>query len=198
MGSTAPREITRDDIISLDDYAASRKERRKALVALKKPRRIEVGPHATFYFENYDTMWHQIHEMLFIEKGGEEQIADELSAYNPLIPQGSELVATLMFEIDDPIRRLAILKKLTHIEQHTFMDIDGEKVMADPEHDVDRTAPDGKTSSVHFLHFRLSSDQVAKFKDPAVQVIIGFSHENYAHLTVLQPDTRQSLGADFA
>lgn len=198
MGTTkTPREITRADIIPLTEYERNRKERRAALVELKKPRRVEVGPHATFYFESYDTMWHQIHEMLYIEKGGEEQVEDELRAYNPLIPKGRELVATLMFEIDDPVRRLAILKKLTHIEEHTFIQVGDAKIMADPEQDVERTAPDGKTSSVHFLHFHFTPDQIAQFRDPAVQVLLGFSHENYSHLTVLQPATRTALAADF-
>ena len=93
---TRKTEITRDDILSPAQYEAERKEHRSRIVELKKHRRLEVGPVCTFYFESYETMWAQIHEMLFIEKGGEEQIADELSAYNPLIPKGQELVATVM------------------------------------------------------------------------------------------------------
>ena len=102
-------EIYREDILASDIYAAERSVRRNEVVVIKKDRRIEVGPVASFYFENYATMWHQIHEMLFIEKGGEEQISDELEAYNPLIPQGRELIATVMFEIDDEIRRLSLI-----------------------------------------------------------------------------------------
>jgi hypothetical protein len=99
------RQLTRADILPLQEYAKIRRQRRRHISEIKKHRRIEVGPYATFYFENLDTMWQQIQEMLYIEKGGEGQIADELEAYNPLIPQGSELVATVMFEIDDPTRR---------------------------------------------------------------------------------------------
>ena len=88
---------------------------------IKKNRRLEVGPFATFYFESYDTMLHQVHEMLFIEKGGAEQLPDELAAYNPLIPQGSELVATVMFEIDDPVRRARVLGMLGGVEHKAFI-----------------------------------------------------------------------------
>ena len=84
------------------EYAAIRSEQRKRITEIKRHRRLEVGPFATFYFENYETMRHQVQEMLHIEKGGDAQIEDELAAYNPLIPQGKELVATVMFEIDDP------------------------------------------------------------------------------------------------
>src|SRR5262245_2595378 len=104
-----PRKIEPSAIIPLPQYAGQRAERRKRIAELKKNRRLEVGPFATFYFECYDTMLHQVHEMLFIEKGGAEQLPDELAAYNPLIPQGAELVATVMFEIDDPLRRARVL-----------------------------------------------------------------------------------------
>jgi hypothetical protein len=96
------KEITPADILPYETYAKERKARRAAITAMKKNRRVEVGPYATFYFENYDTMFQQIQEMLHIEKGGAEQLEDELRAYNPLIPQGNELVATIMFEINDP------------------------------------------------------------------------------------------------
>ena len=108
MPMAAKHELTRDDVISMEDHARERKERRRALVEAKRHRRLEAGPDCTFYFENYETMWNQVHEMLFIEKGGEAQIADELRAYNPLVPKGRELVATVMFEIDEPARRAAL------------------------------------------------------------------------------------------
>ncbi len=113
----ATHEITRDDILPMADYARERKGRRRALTEVKQHRRLEVGPVCSFYFENYETMWNQVHEMLFIEKGGEAQIADQLSAYNPLIPKGRELVATVMLEIDDPVRRGALLAKLGGVEE---------------------------------------------------------------------------------
>jgi hypothetical protein len=196
--SAAKKQITREDILPLEKYAAERKERRTRITQMKKNRRVEVGPYATFYFENYDTMFQQIHEMLFIEKGGEEQIADELSAYNPLIPQGKDLVCTLMFEIDDPIRRNNVLRRLAHVEEHVYVQVGEEKIMADAEDDVERTTEDGKTSSVHFLHFRFTPEQIAKFKDPSLNVILGIGHENYGHMALLAGPTREALAADFS
>jgi hypothetical protein len=193
-----PYEITPQDIMPMEAYVAQRAELRKRIVALKKPRRIDVGPYATFYFENYETMLQQIQEMLYIEKGGEEQIADELAAYNPMIPQGKELTVTLMFEIDDPARRGTILRRLTDVELTAYIEVAGEKVFAVPEQEVERTASDGKTSSVHFLHFPFPDHLIDAFRAGEGQVILGIGHENYAHMTILSADTRASLGADFA
>jgi len=190
------REITRSDIIPIAEYAKERSERRRALLPTKKLRRVSVGPYATFYFENFDTMWLQVHEMLYIEKGGEAQIADELSAYNPLIPQKGELVATVMFEIDDEAQRNRVLRQLTNVEESAFLDVAGEKIKASFETDVERTADDGKTSSVHFLRFKLTPPQIAAFKDAAKMVMLGFSHANYGHLAVISPETRTELSKD--
>ena len=107
---------------------AACRARASACAEIKKDRRLEVGPFATFYFECYDTMLHQVQEMLFIEKGGEEQIEDELAAYNPLIPQGSELVATVMFEIDDPVRRARVLGMLGGVEDKAFIRVGGDTI----------------------------------------------------------------------
>ena len=196
--SDANRVITPEDIVPMTTYVAERKERRQAVLALKKPRRIEIGPVATFYFENYATMLAQIQEMLYIEKGGEEQLEDELTAYNPMIPDGSELTATLMFEIDDPQRRGSILRRLTDVELTAYIEVAGEKVFAVPEQEVERTASDGKTSSVHFLHFPFTAEQIAAFRDTNNQAILGIGHENYAHMTILSEETRDSLAGDFA
>src|SRR6476660_6780407 len=117
------RQLTRADILPLDEYAQIRRQRRRHISEIKKHRRLEVGPFANFYFESLDTLWQQIQEMLYIEKGGEAQIDDELDAYNPLIPQGSELVATVMFEIDDPARRARELTRLGSIEDHAFIEV---------------------------------------------------------------------------
>lgn len=190
------RQITRADIIDMTLYGEQRAERRKAILPVKKLRRVEVGPHATFYFECYATMWQQVHEMLYIERGGEAQIADELSAYNPLIPQKGELVATVMFEIEDEGERGRVLRQLTNIEETAFLDVGGDKVKATFENDVDRTAADGKTSSVHFLRFGLSPAQVARFHDSAVPVMLGFTHSNYGHLAVVPLATREELASD--
>ena len=192
------REILKEDIMPLDVYTKNRKELRKNIVNFKKDRRIALGPYATFYFESYETMLAQVQEMLYIEKGGDEQLEDELTAYNPMIPNGSELTATLMFEIDDPQRRGSILRRLTDVELTAYIEVAGEKVFAVPEQEVERTASDGKTSSVHFLHFPFTQEQIAAFRDTNNQAILGIGHENYAHMTILSDETRASLAGDFA
>jgi len=194
---TAKHEITRDDIIPIEQYASERKERRRALVETKKHRRLEVGPVCTFYFENYETMWNQIHEMLFIEKGGEAQIEDELRAYNPLVPKGRELVATVMFEIDDPRRRETFLAKLGGIEETAFLRVGGETIVGQPEADVDRTTAAGKASSVQFIHFPFTNVQAAAFREAGTEVVVGFTHPQYGHMVVMPEAVRAALAGDF-
>jgi len=190
------RQITRADILPPETYARERRERRMAITALKRPRRVSVGPYATFYFENYETMFQQIHEMLHIERGGEEQIADELAAYNPLIPQGQEFVCTLMFEIDDPVRRDRELRRLTHVENFIMLEIGGRQVKAEPEGDIERTTEDGKTSAVHFLRFHLTPELSAAFKDASKRVLLSIAHPNYGHMAVMDGQTRDALAKD--
>jgi hypothetical protein len=192
----ALRKVTAEDILPLPEFALERKARRAALLPVKKLRRVELGPVCTFYFETFDTLLFQIQEMLLVEKGGEAQLADELAAYNPLIPQGSELVATVMFEIDDEVRRNAILGRLGGVDDTFFIQIGDTRVMGEPEGDIERNRADGKTSSVHFLHFHMTHDQAAKFRDPSVQVMIGSGHPDYAHLAVLSAATREELAKD--
>ena len=192
------REIQKEDIMPLDVYTKNRRELRKNIVDFKKNRRIALGPYATFYFESYETMLAQVQEMLYIEKGGDEQLKDELSAYNPLIPNGKELTATLMFEIDNPISRAAFLGKVGGIEETVFMKINGEKIKAIPEEDVDRTSAEGKASSVQFIHFNFSDDQIAKFKSEEIEVEIGIDHKEYSHTTKLSSENKKSLSADFS
>ena len=191
------REITKEDIMPLDTYTKNRGELRKNIVDFKKDRRIPLGPYATFYFESYETMLAQIQEMLYIEKGGDEQLKDELAAYNPLVPNGKELTATLMFEIDNPISRAAFLGKVGGIEEKVFMKIDGDIVKAVPEEDVDRTSADGKASSVQFIHFQLSDEQINKFKTKSSLIELGIDHNEYSHTTKLTEATASSLSADF-
>ena len=193
---TPAKELTRDDIMDMAAYGAIRMERRREIVADKKNRRVHIGPHATFYFENYLTMWLQVHEMLYIEKGGEAQIPDELNAYNPLIPKGRELIATVMFEIDDPAKRASILGELGGVEETFLLSIDGAEVTATAETDVDRTSAEGKASSVQFAHFHLTDDQAAKLKAGAGEVILGINHPAYSHMTILPPATRAALAGD--
>ena len=196
--SREKREIQKEDIMPLDVYIKNRKEIRKNIVNFKKDRRIALGPYATFYFENYETMLAQVQEMLYIEKGGDEQLKDELIAYNPLIPNGKELTATLMFEIDNPVSRAAFLGKVGGIEEKIFIKIDGEIVNAIPEQDVDRTSAEGKASSVQFLHFKFTNEQIQKFKLDGAEVEIGIDHKEYSHTTKLSSANLSSLLADFS
>jgi hypothetical protein len=191
------RRIAREDILSVEAYGEVRDERRRAQVARKRLRRVEVGPIATVHFESYDSMLLQVQEMLYIEKGGEAQIADELSAYNPLIPNGQELVATVMLEIDDPVRRKLVLGRLGGIEQTLFLRFAGETVKGVPEADQERTDASGKASSVHFVHFPFTPAQVAAFRRPDAEVVLGFGHPEYAHMTTLAEPVRAALAADF-
>ena len=191
------KEILKEDIMPLDVYTKNRKELRKNIVNYKKDRRVSLGPYATFYFESYETMLAQVQEMLYIEKGGDEQLKDELTAYNPLVPNGKELTATLMFEIDNPVSRAAFLGKVGGIEEKIFMKIDNENVRAVPEQDVDRTSDDGKASSVQFIHFKINDNQIAKFKSGDSIIEIGINHKEYSHTTKLTDQNVKSLSADF-
>ncbi len=190
-------ELTPADILPMDVYGRERAERRKRITEIKRNRRLSVGPDATFYFESYDTMFHQVHEMLFIERGGEDQIPDELSAYNPLIPKGRELVCTLMFEIDDPVLRARFLNGLGGVEETVRFEFAGETVLGVPEADVDRTTADGKASSVQFLHFPFTDAQVAAFRDPNTEVQLKIAHEKYGHIAILPDAVKQALASDF-
>jgi len=194
---SAPRELTRAQLMPMADYAAVRRQKRSEATALKRVRRVSVGPFATFNFESFDTMWIQIHEMLFIEKGGEAQIAGELAAYNPLIPKGRDLVATLMFEIDDPVRRERELGRLGGVEAAICIRVGGHSVTAVPESEVERTDEHGRTSSIHFLHFPFSDEAIVAFRDPSQKAVLMIAHANYGHMAVLPDEARAALAGDF-
>ena len=189
--------ITAADIIPAEEYATRRKELRAAVVALKRQRRLHVGPAATLHFENFETMRMQIQEMLHIERGGTEQLPGELAAYNPLVPNGRELVATVLFEIDDPVRRAAFLAKLGGIEQSGFIEVAGTRIAGTAEADQDRTSAEGKASAVQFIHFPFAPPEIAKFKQPGTRIVVGFDHPAYAHMTVMPEPVRQALASDF-
>ena len=191
------RIIQKEDIMPLDIYTSQRKELRKKIVDFKKNRRIPLGPYATFYFESYETMLAQVQEMLYIEKGGDEQLKDELIAYNPLVPDGKELTATLMFEIDNPVSRATFLAKVGGIEEKVYMKVDGEVIKAVPEEDVDRTSAEGKASSVQFIHFKFNDDQIKKFKSASSYIELGIDHIEYSHSTKLNELTINALISDF-
>ena len=195
--SKEKKRIEKKDLIPANVYTETRKQIRKELVEFKKNRRVALGPYATFYFESFETMLAQVQEMLYIEKGGDEQLKDELIAYNPLVPNGKELVATLMFEIDNPLSRGAFLGKVGGIEEKIFIKIDNEEVRAIPETDVDRTSSDGKASSVQFIHFEFNDDQINKFKSGNKSIEVGIDHKEYSHTTKLTEDNIKSLSADF-
>ncbi len=195
---TTRHELTRADILAWAEYAKGRAEHRRRITAIKRNRRVEVGPYVTFYFESFETMWLQVQEMLHIERGGDAQIVEELAAYNPLIPKGRELVATFMIEIDDPLRRSRVLAGLGGIEETAFIEVGGARVAGKAETDQDRTTAEGKASSVQFVHFPFTDAEVAAFREPNARVILGLSHPNYSHMAVLSEATRAALAADFA
>ncbi len=192
-----PKTITHDDIMDMQDYGDIRAEKRTQNLPMKKLRRVAIGPDATAHFENYDTMWQQVHEMLFIERGGFEQIDDELDAYNPLIPNGRELVITLLFEIDDPDRRKNFLAKLGGVEETLVVTVNGKTFNGTSEEDVDRTTADGKASSVQFIHFPLDDEAIEAFRSAGAKVTLAITHPHYQHATNLSPETITELARDF-
>jgi hypothetical protein len=194
----AKKHLTRADILPIEQYVRERREHRRRVSEIKRNRRVEVGPFCTFYFENADTMWHQIHEMLYIERGGEAQIADELEAYNPLIPQGDELSATVMFEIDDPVQREKALTRLGGIEHRMFVSVGGERIIGVTDSTRENSTTDGKASALQFLRFPFAPQQKALFKKPGAQVVVGIDHPNYGHMAVMPETVRAALAEDLA
>ena len=189
--------IQKSDLLTPEVYEKNRRQMRKELVEFKKDRRVPLGPYATFYFECYETMLAQVQEMLHIEKGGDEQLNDELTAYNPLIPNGKELVSTLMFEIDNPVIRATFLGKLGGVEENVFIKIDNDIIYGKPEIDVERTSAEGKASSVQFIHFEFDQNQISKFKGNNVSIELGIDHKEYSHSTKLSESTIKALSSDF-
>ena len=195
--STQQRQLTRDDFLPPAEYQPVRRERRRRLSEVKRQRQVEIGPIAIIHFENLETVRHQIQEMLYIEKGGDAQLKEELEAYGPLIPQGTELVATVMFEIDDPVRRGAELMRLGGIENHAYIDVDGQRVRSEPDPTRENTSAEGKASAVQFLKFTFALDLISRFKTPGAQIFVGFDHPNYAHMIALPDSARSALAEDF-
>ena len=189
-------EITAADILSLEDYERVRDEKRRAVREIKVNRRIAVGPYATFYFENYDTMWLQVQEMLRIEKGGAAQLADELEAYNPMVPKGNELTATVMFEIENADRRRQILARLGGVERMMELRCGGEVVKGEIERDLEYSTPEGKVSSVLFLHFRFAAGQAAKFFAASTEIAVAVTHPEYSHIAIVPAAVKAELAKD--
>ena len=195
--STQQHQLTRDDFLPPAEYQPVRRERRRRLSEVKRQRQVEIGPIAIIHFENLETVRHQIQEMLYIEKGGDAQLKEELEAYGPLIPQGTELVATVMFEIDDPVRRGAELMRLGGIENHAYIDVDRQRVRSEPDPTRENTSAEGKASAVQFLKFTFALDLISRFKTPGAQIVVGFDHPNYAHMIALPDSARSALAEDF-
>ncbi|EXJ14060.1 DUF3501 family protein [Imhoffiella purpurea] len=188
--------LTRDDLYSLEQYAQLRGDFRAKVMAHKKNRQVPLGAHATLYFEDRLTMQYQIQEMLRVERIFEaEGIQDELDAYNPLIPDGSNWKATFMLEYEDPEKRRAALARLLGIEDRIWVQVDGsDKVYAVADEDLERE-DDSRTSSVHFLRFELTAPMVAAVKGGA-SVSAGVEHPGYERHVVMSPQVRDSLADD--
>ncbi|ATE63344.1 DUF3501 family protein [Rhizorhabdus dicambivorans] len=192
------RRIEPNDILPARDYAAHRKDYRAARMANKPKRTLHVGPYATILFESYDSMWLQVQEMLYIEKGGDEQLADELAAYNPMIPDGTELTATMMLEIEDAGQRARVLATLGRIEDHVAIRIGPDRIAARPVGEEERTNASGKTSAVHFFRFPFSPSQIAAFREPGTPILFEIDHPNYGHIAIVGDAMRAELLKDFA
>jgi Protein of unknown function (DUF3501) len=181
----------------VDQYELIRADKKQEALARKALTRIAVGPNATVLFENWDSMWLQIQEMLRIEKGGAEQLVDELAAYDPMVPKGSELTCTLLFEVADPVRRDAFLRTIGGIENHVAIQLGEHLIRARPEGDIERTREsDGKASAVHFLHFDFPEDAIAAWKSGEGTVMLVFDHPNYGHAAVIGPESRAFLARE--
>ena len=189
------RTLSVNDILPYDAYEKVRAEKRAAMIARKKNRRVSVGPCATFYFENYDTMWLQVQEMLRIEKGGEEQLADELRAYKPLVPKGNELVATVMLEIEDPKRRAAVLAVSAVCKTHRVaFRRRGLKAKAEQRSRLHVGRRQGVVGPVRA--FPLHAAQIVKFRAPGAEIVVAVTHPNYGHMAVMPEIARQELAKD--
>ena len=189
--------IEKSDILSRDEYKSKRKRLREEMVLRKKFRRVDIGPYVTMYFENKDTIIHQINEMVYIEDGGEEQIDDEILAYKSLVPNGQELIATVMIEIDSPIKRAEFLAKMGGFEENISIKIGDQVIKGNAELDGDRTTADGKASSVQFVHFEFEEEAIQIIKNHMENVSISINHPNYKHSSILNIDTVKELVKDF-
>lgn len=191
------RTITAADILPVDQFQAIRAEKKAEAIARKKLTRVSVGPYATVLFETWDSMWLQVQEMLRIEKGGDEQIPDELAAYDPMVPKGSELTATVLFEVNDPVRRDAFLRTIGGIEKYVAIEVGGHTIRARPEGDTERTRErDNKTSAVHFFHFDFTPEAIAAWKSGEGNAMVLFDHPEYGHAALIGAAAREYLARE--
>lgn len=192
------QKLTRDNLISLEKYAEQRSAFRQKVMEHKRNRRLDLGTNAALYFEDFLTMQYQVQEMLRIERIFEaEGINEELNAYNPLIPDGSNWKATFMIEFPEVEERRAMLSQLRGIENRVYVQVaDFDRVLAVADEDLERS-DDDKTSAVHFLRFEMPAEQVAALKGGA-SLVAGIDHENYrVEVSPVADNIRQSLIADF-
>lgn len=193
----AQHTITAEDILPLDQYELIRADKKQEAILRKKLTSLAVGPNATALFESWDSMWLQIQEMLRIEKGGADQLVDELRAYDPMVPKGSELTMTLLFEVEDPVRRDRFLRTIGGVEDHIHLSVAGSRIAARPEGDVERTREsDGKASAVHFLHFDFTPEQVAAWRSGEGQAMLVIDHPAYGHAALISAETRDYLARE--
>jgi hypothetical protein len=190
------QQITRDDLMSLEQYAEKRGEFRQQVLEHKKHRQITLGPNATLYFEDRLTLLYQIQEMLRIEKVFEaDGINEELAAYNPLIPDGRNFKATFMIEYPDAQVRAAQLEKMVGIEDLVWMQIgDHDKIWSIADEDLERSTED-KTSAVHFLRFEINDDMASDLEAGA-NWQVGVQHPVYTYDVTIDGETRESLLRD--
>ncbi len=193
--------LTSADILSVEEFEKVRQQKQAEILQIKENRRVAVGPDITFYFENIQTIWWQIQEMLRIENGGAEQVADELLAYNPLIPikheKAYEISATMMIEIDDSVRRKVVLNQLFGIDRHIMFELKNTTIPAisiDPSIERNREE-DHKTSAVHFLKWLVPADRVGIFLSEDVYLTI--NHPYYSFKVNLPLSLKHSLRTDF-
>ena len=193
------QKLTRDQLMPLEQYAKQRNDFRAKVMAHKKNRQVHIGPHATLYFEDRLTMHYQVQEMLRAERIFEDAgIEDELNAYNPMIPDGSNWKATFMIEYGDEDERRVALGKLIGVEHKVWVQVAGfAKVQPIADEDLERTTEE-KTSSVHFLRFELAPDMIKALKAGAA-IGMGIDHSAYTHvLSPLPEAVRSALVADLA
>ena len=191
-----PNQITRADLMSLEQYAEKRPEFRQQVLAHKKYRQVMLGPDTTLYFEDRLTLLYQIQEMLRIEKVFEaDGINEELEAYNPMVPSGRNFKATFMIEFTDPQQRAVELEKMVGIEDLVWMQIgDFDRVWAIADEDLDRST-ETKTSAVHFMRFELSDDMATDLKAGA-EWQIGVQHPVYTYDLTIEGPTKENLVKD--
>jgi hypothetical protein len=188
------RKIRLEDVLDLTTYEKQRKDIRPKIIGIKNKRRLHVGPKVTYLFETYDTMWYQVQEMTRAERIVEEEgITGELNTYNELIPDKNQLSASMFIEIDDIAERKSFLTQIVDLPDHTYLEVAGEKIVAtfDP-----RQGSEDKLSSVQYLKFDLTDDQVKEFLDSAAKISLGFDHLVYTYAHELTDEQKKTLYQD--